>query len=279
MQVRTDTHTRRFIAVKEHFEGGERSLTEDIKQFFKLFQESTFEGSQAAARKMKKIARRQTKYNQKFLLFHSLYILAHSDLKMLSWPNSPLLVMLHFIDPDVLFGDEETSATPLHYLTDLAVPNDYSTHENQLTLAKQLIERGANVDAVSSQLGRTPLHHACCFINVTNLDFVEYLLENGADPNYQDNVGAAPLMTTLRDAPSATKYLLKWPTTDVNITMRSGESFPGKVGMAVEYFSDKVALPDNPDQVQDQFVLQQWRAIEEMLVERGAHDTGTTNLE
>jgi hypothetical protein len=49
--------------------------------------------------------------------------------------------------------------------------------------------------------------------------------------------------------------------------------------ITVEEFSDKVALPDNPDRVQHEFVLQQWREIEEMLVERGAHDTGITTLE
>jgi hypothetical protein len=48
---------------------------------------------------------------------------------------------------------------------------------------------------------------------------------------------------------------------------------------AVSYFSDQVSLPDNPDRVKDQFVLQQWREIEEMLVERGGHDTGIADLE
>jgi hypothetical protein len=48
------------------------------------------------------------------------------------------------------------------------------------------------------------------------------------------------------------------------------------VRKAVKYFSDKVALPDNPDQIQDQFLLQQWHEIEEMLVERGAHDIRVT---
>jgi hypothetical protein len=34
------------------------------------------------------------------------------------------------------------------------------------------------------------------------------------------------------------------------------------------------ALPNFPGRVQDQFLLQQWRKIEDMLVERGAVDTG-----
>jgi hypothetical protein len=54
---------------------------------------------------------------------------------MLSWPNSPLLVLLQFVDPNVLIGDEETRVTLLHTLADLADPFDYSTHENQVILA------------------------------------------------------------------------------------------------------------------------------------------------
>jgi ankyrin repeat protein len=49
---------------------------------------------------------------------------------------------------------------------------------NQLILAKQLVEHGANVNAVETH-GKTPLHRACYSGNVTNLDFVEYLLEEG----------------------------------------------------------------------------------------------------
>jgi hypothetical protein len=275
MQVRTPTHTSKQSALKEGFEKHKRSLTEDMKRFFKLFEESTFEGSRAAAQKMKKIAKRQTKLNQKFLFLHSFCVLAlSSKSKMLSWPNSPLLVLLQVVDPNLLFGNEETNLTPLHYLADLADPVDYSTHEKQLILAKQLIEHGANVNAVSSPGGETPLHKACYSINVTNLDFVELLLEEGANPNAQDHLGMTPLMYTLWNAPGAAKFLLKWPTTDANITARSGPSFLAKVRE-----TERAARPDNPEQVQDEFQLQQWREIEEMLVERGAADTGITNFE
>jgi ankyrin repeat protein len=69
--------------------------------------------------------------------------------------------MLQFVDPNVLFGDEESSVTLLHNLADLADPSEYSTHVNQLILAKLLVEHGANVNAVSSPGGVTPLHKAC----------------------------------------------------------------------------------------------------------------------
>jgi hypothetical protein len=76
---------------------------------------------------MKKIAKQQTKYNQKFLLLHSLRILTHFDSDMLSWPNSALLVLLQFVDPNVLPGLEyealregEKRYAALHLVADLA---------------------------------------------------------------------------------------------------------------------------------------------------------------
>jgi tRNA/tmRNA/rRNA uracil-C5-methylase (TrmA/RlmC/RlmD family) len=87
MQVRTHIHTSRYIGRKEAVEEGQRSFNEDGRRFFKLFQESTYEGSRAAARKMRKIAEREAKCNQIFLLFHSLDVLIRSESEMLSWPN------------------------------------------------------------------------------------------------------------------------------------------------------------------------------------------------
>jgi hypothetical protein len=46
--------------------------------------------------------------------------------------------------------------TPLPDLVDVAAPSDYSTHEIQLILAKQLVEHGANVNALSN-VGKTPV--------------------------------------------------------------------------------------------------------------------------
>jgi hypothetical protein len=48
---------------EEGFQATERCLDHNRKRFFTLFTESTFERSQAAARKMKKIAARLIKHN------------------------------------------------------------------------------------------------------------------------------------------------------------------------------------------------------------------------
>jgi hypothetical protein len=297
MQLRDPAHLQRCIELKEEYKATERCLHDDMKRFFKLFTASTLERSQAAARKMKKIVAGQIKHNQKVLLFHSLYLLIHTDSEKLLWPNSPLLVLLQFVDPNVLvllqfvdpnvmsgldgeaLQEGENKTTLLHQLTRLTDPSDYSTHENQLTLGRQLIEHGANVNAVTFPNSDTPLHSACSAETTTNLDFIQLLLENGADPNAQDHEGMTPLMRTLTLAPGAAKFLLERPATDINITARSRNSFPAWVRGTVEYFSGQVALPGNPTRVEDQFMLQQWREIEEMLVERGATGSGITGPE
>jgi hypothetical protein len=278
MQLRTEDHTRLSTLMKEQLEAGERSLDEDMKRFFKLFQESTLEGSRAAARKMDKYAKRQTKRDQSFMLQHSLYLLVRSsNSEMLLWPNSPLLVLLGVItvNPNMLFGSEplqegKSRGTPLCCLSSLAATCDYSTHEKQLILAKQLIEHGMDVNSVSSPGGESPLYVACHSCNVTNLDFVELLLKAGANPNTVNRLGMTPLMMTTKHAPGAAKLLLKWHTTDVTIISRYGESFPVRVRRTIKYFFDKIALADNPDRIQHQFLLRQWREIEDMVVERGA---------
>jgi hypothetical protein len=56
---------------------------------------------------------------------------------MLAWPrNSPLLVLLQFVDPNVLDGHEVTRYTLFHDFPDLVDLIGYSTHENLLIIAK-----------------------------------------------------------------------------------------------------------------------------------------------
>jgi ankyrin repeat protein len=114
---------------------------------------------------------------------------------------------------------------------------------------------------------------------VTNLDFVEYLLKEGADPNARDGLGKTPLMEIIPYAPGATKFLLNWPTIDANIPDQSGVSFLAMVSGLVGMDSDNVAHPERPVLVQHEFLVQQWREIEEMLLESGALDTGITTIE
>jgi hypothetical protein len=79
----TGMHTDRFIASKEQFEEGQRSLHEEGKRFLKFFQESTNDG------------------------------LIRSDKKEVSWPNSLLLVLLStFVNPKTKRGVGAFSGPP-----------------------------------------------------------------------------------------------------------------------------------------------------------------------
>jgi hypothetical protein len=274
MQMRSPSHSKQVIFNREEFERRERSFDEDAKRFFKLFTESTFGTSRAAALEMTAILNRKPENYQELLFYHCFYLLIHSKSEMLSWPNSPLLVLLEFVDSNELFAGEESRITALHHLAGLAGPSDYSTHVNQLILAKQLIQHGANVNALSIPQKTTPLHTACFSGSVTNLDFIELLLDEGSDPNAQHQFGMTPLMVTTKLAPTAAKLMLHWPTTDVNIANYDGESFLAKVRKTIDALSMAVTFPDNPELVQHQFVLQQWRDVEEMMVQMIAHDAG-----
>jgi hypothetical protein len=59
---------------------------------------------------------------------------------MLSGRTVQFLVLLQFVDPTCCPDDRKKreKRSPLYYVTALADPSDYSTHEKQLILAKQL---------------------------------------------------------------------------------------------------------------------------------------------
>jgi hypothetical protein len=284
MQVQTDEQIEEFQELEEIFQDEKRSYDEDDKRFFKLFTESRRAGSRAATREMQKIAARQTKNNQATMLFHSLGLLMRTDSEKLRWPNSPLRILLQFVDANVRWGaasPEEltTGPPPLYHLSYEVDPKDHSFHKNQIILGQQLIRHGANATFDKLKSGQTPLHLACHSRSVTNLDFIQLLLEKGASPNVQDIFGKTSLMCTIPMAPGAAKFLLEWSTPptsrdiDIHISDRTGGvTFSDMVRHTIEDFPDQPGLPDNPDQqVKNAFLLQQWREIETMLVERGSH--------
>jgi hypothetical protein len=241
-------------------------ISKEPQAFFKLFKESnTREGSKAAARKMKEIVRK-SKFPPDYFWFSSITVLLRADSKMLLWPSCPFIVLLEFVDPNVQWGTyfDDMRSTMLHWLAEAADPNDLSSQENQVILGQLLIERGANVNAVTDPNGATPLYNACHSARTTNLDFIQLLLDNGADPNIQNDWGETPLMCTVQMAPSAAKLLIEWPTTDVNIISKSGMIILAAVRDTIDKLTVGCALPWH------RFLCQQWRDIEELLVAKGA---------
>jgi hypothetical protein len=110
-------------------------------------------------------------------------------------------------DEDALEGDGGIQ-TPVHFLANLPDIRDYTTHVNQLILIKQLVDHGANVNAVRSPHGKVPLHFLCFSDNVTNLNFVEYLVKEGADPNTQQQHLGKTTKMICRDMPSILRVQL-----------------------------------------------------------------------
>jgi hypothetical protein len=135
------------------------------RRFFDLFFESQVDTDHTeAVRKMKKILRKESRFNRQVILFRSLYVLSPLPSEMLKLPTSPLKVVLQLVDASVMSGDDDgRDSTPLHYVAEMSDPSKEHTLENQCILAKQLIKAGANVNA-RAQRGlykKTPLQSAC----------------------------------------------------------------------------------------------------------------------
>jgi hypothetical protein len=270
MQVKHSNHTARCTSTNGLYECLRNVLSEDedFTQLLKLFRESKPGGRTAAAHEMKQIALRQTEKRLHSWLLAALPELVHVDVDRLTWPSSPLLVMLECMDSTALSVDNRHSVY-LAWLTELLYPDDHRAYVNQLIIAKQLVEHAVNVNDELWQSGTTPLHSACSSNVVTNLGFIYLLLENGANPNSRNQLGETPLMCAIKWAPGAAKVLIGWPMTNVNIVDESGRTVLDLVRMVIEELSDEVNSLENPRRAEDQFVLQQWREVEEMLMEKG----------
>jgi hypothetical protein len=289
MQVKNSDQTDRSATFDVTCEGLRSliHLDEDLTQFFKLFQESEPGGRRAAARDMKQIALRQEQDKKMRWLLPILVELYHVDADRLTWASSPLLVLLECMNPTAQVGGISHPILLIWLANLLPSDDNHAYYASQIVLAQQLVaygvdvnavlmpQRGVDVNAVLMQQRKTPLHCACCTAGVTNLEFIEFLLQSGADPNARNHLGQTPLMYTTEWAPGAAKVLIEWPATDVKIVDQSGNSMSALVRKVIEKKSGEVDLPENPRRAEDQFVLQHWREVEEMLVEKGACHLGS----
>jgi hypothetical protein len=254
-----------------------------MRRFFDLFFESQGDTDHAATvRKMKKILLKESRYQRQFILFHSLYILSQlPSSEMLKLPTSPLKVALQFVDASIMSCpgpnmDDGRGHTPLHCLTNMSDPSKEGTLENQCILANQLIVAGANVNARAQRnLGKiTPLHNACFGGNCTNLDFIQLLLDHGANPNAKESDGGTPLHWTIPGAPGAAKFMLTYSVkTDPDILSNDGRSFLAMVRKSIADGRSKARIPHNPKKKILLFQVKQWEEVEKLLVERGTLDS------
>jgi hypothetical protein len=277
----SDQQARAEIA-KEQAKLAISGCTPRVRRFFGLFLESKGDTDHTdTVRKMKTILLKESRSSRRDILFRSLSILSELPSKMLKLPTSPLKVVLESVDASIMSCpgpnmDDGRGATPLHWLARMSDPNKEQALEKQCILAKQLIEAGANVNArAQHNLGKiTPLHHACFSGNCTNLDFIQLLLDHGANPNAKDMSDDTPLHNTIPGAPGAAKFMLTYSDkTDPDILMNDGRSFLAMVRKSIAESTSKARLPHNPEKEILLFQVKQWEEVEKMLVERGALDS------
>jgi hypothetical protein len=251
-----------------------------VRRFFDLFFESkddTRTDHADTVRKMKKILRKESPFNRNDTLIRSVSILSQLPSEMLKLPTSPLKVALQFVDASVMNYDDGTGFTALHWLGETSDPSKEDTLNNQCILARQLIEAGANVNARAQRsFGKmTPFHNACYSGNCTNLDYIQLLLDHGANPNAKDSAGQTPLHCTVPGAPGAAKFLLTYSDkTDPDILTNDGRSFLFMVRYAIAECTSEARLPRNPHSEILFFQMKQLQEVENLLVERGALDSG-----
>jgi hypothetical protein len=192
-----------------------------MQQVFHIFMSK--DESDEAYHNMKELLLKEPLWRRQTAVFQSLFILMRLDKEMALMRTSPLMVCLHAADCDPNYLSrppptrgprDDTGSTALHWLAEMADPEIYTTHEIQIILGQQLLEAGAEVNAVAgSGLGHvTPLHRACASDTVTNLSFIRLLLEHGANPNARTvPQGETPLMHSMECSMSAAKIPISNP--------------------------------------------------------------------
>jgi hypothetical protein len=226
---------------------------------------------------MHKIARQQDHHTRESWVLIILNQLSRIYVERLMWPSSPLLVLLDCMVACHPFYDSPLGGIhqPLWFncLAKQTYPDDHCIwYASQILLANQLVKFGIDVNTGISD-GSTPLHNACCSTGVINLEYIEFLLQSGTDPNAKDRSRRMSLTYTIDRAPGAAKASIEWPATDVDIVSRSRISLLVSAHMAKLHFrgaTESLAHERPRRAVEDQFILQQWLEVEAMLVERGA---------
>jgi hypothetical protein len=120
----------------------------------------------------------------------------------------------------------------------------------------------------------TPLHNACFSGNCTILDYIQLILDHGANPNAKYIDGLTPIHYTYSNAPGAAKFLLTYSNkTDPDILPSDGRSFLAVVRSSIAEGKAEARLRDNPEKEKQLFLVKQWEEVEKLLFERGDLDS------
>lgn len=94
----------------------------------------------------------------------------------------------------ILKNYDNVDVEDIHKITPLMIVSKYSKNFYGYYTIKMLLEKGANPN-LQDNLGWTALHYICVYFNDGNtLPSINLLLEYGADPNIKNDLGITPLM-------------------------------------------------------------------------------------
>lgn len=169
--------------------------------------------------------------NDQIVFMHAMCcLLLYAKPWQIDLPTSPLKILLQVgVDANAIPENGVYNC-----LTLLAAQHSEkgSFKQNQVTIARNLVEAGADVNRSSLRDGAgliAPLYFACFSTHYTNLDFIQLLLENGANPNQQTVDGMTPLLASLEMAVGAAIFVLKFKhankvEVDPNVRNNRGET-------------------------------------------------------
>ena len=241
-------------------------------------------------KQMKKLAMKIPANQKLIFLHHMTSLLIHMKTWQVCLPTSPILVLLQTgVDTDVI---PATGCYPCICVLAAQYSTKNEFNENQVIIGRQLIEiGGANVNlATNQEAGRnSPLFFACSSRRCTNLDFIQLLLEHGANPNQQDIYGHTPLMNTIEMSVSAAIFMLAFEhenavRVDVNIHANDGKTMLGLLRKSIATNTrqrETVVLTGGASPVSDKAwattvpydnLLTQFHEMESLLVGRGAEE-------
>lgn len=167
--------------------------------------------------------------NDKIVFLHAMCcLLLHAKPWQVDLPTSPVKILLQVgVDANAI-----PEKGVYNCLTLLAAQHSdkESFKKNQVAIARQLIEGGADVNRPSLENGAgliAPLYFACRSTHCTNLDFIQLLIENGANPNQQTVDGMTPLLASIEMAVGAAIFILKFEhankvEVDPNVQSKNG---------------------------------------------------------
>mmetsp|Transcript_27404 Transcript_27404/g.54989 ORF Transcript_27404/g.54989 Transcript_27404/m.54989 type:complete len:569 (-) Transcript_27404:2307-4013(-) len=235
--------------------------------------------------KMKKLALTLDQRTKEEFM-HALVVLLHpTKTWLIEKPTSPLLILFQTgVNADALSTDKRThlpddsSYTCLCQIAQLSSAKSDMYNKNQVILGRQFLEvGGANVNA-RANAGTSfnfPLYNACASRLPTNPEFIQLLLEHGADPNMQTSVGETPLMNCLNYSVGVGIQLLSFEQyhmpINVNLRRYDGHNVLSLVNGSISQISGgtfKDGQETTPEKME--YLLKQLLEFKTLLEARGA---------